>query len=139
MHHYCDYYGGTTMSRVRKVEGFSLVELMVVVGIIGIIGAIAYPSYQGYIQDTYHAQAQADVRLCALALDRFYSNGFTYAGGAAQCTLWSPSDGAEADRQYTLTVPTANATTYTIRATPVSGSCDGYCYELDADGSERTL
>ena len=64
-------------------QGFSLVELMVVVGIIGIIGAIAYPSYQGYIQDTYYAQAQADVRLCALQLDRFYANGFTYDGGAA--------------------------------------------------------
>lgn len=123
----------------KKMTGFSLIELMVVVGIIGIIGAIAYPSYQGYITDTYHAQAQADVRICALSLDRFYSNGFTYAGGAAQCTLWSPADGAQGARQYTLTVPTANATTYTIRATPVSGTCGGYCYELDADGTTRVL
>lgn len=122
-----------------KMQGFSLIELMVVVGIIGIIGAIAYPSYQGYIQDTYHAQAQGDTRICALTLERFYSNGFTYAGGEAGCTLWSPADGPEASRQYTLTVPTANATTFTIRATPVSGTCNDFCYELDADGSERTL
>ena len=121
-----------------KMKGFTLIELMVVVGIIGIIAAIAYPSYQGYIRDTYHAQAQADARLCALALDRFYSNGFTYVGGAGQCTLWSPADGAEDDRQYTLTLPTLTATTYTIRAAPRSGTCDGYCYELDANGRERT-
>jgi type IV pilus assembly protein PilE len=122
-----------------KIKGFSLIELMVVVGVIGIISAIAYPSYQGYIQDTYHGQAQADVRICALSLDRFYSNGFTYVGGAAQCTLWSPSDGLQASRQYTLTVPTADASTYTIRATPVDGSCNDRCYELDADGTTRVL
>ena len=127
------------MNEHKKMHGFSLIELMVVVGIIGIISAIAYPSYQGYITDTYHAQAQADARICALSLDRFYSNSFTYVGGSANCTLWSPADGAQASRQYTLTVPVANTTTYTIRATPVSGTCGGYCYELDADGTSRVL
>ena len=121
------------------MKGFSLIELMVVVAIIGVISAIAFPSYQGYIQTTYQAQAQADVRICALAMDRFYSNGFTYVAGEGQCTLWSPADGLVGARQYTLTVPTATTTTYTIRATPVSGSCDGLCFELDADGTTRVL
>ena len=47
-----------------KIKGFSLIELMVVVGVIGIISAIAYPSYQGYIQDTYHGQAQIGRASC---------------------------------------------------------------------------
>ncbi len=123
-----------------KMKGFSLVELMVVVGVIGIIGAIAYPSYQGYIQDTYFAQAGADVRLCASELERFNSNNnFDYRGGDARCTLWSPSDGPFASRQYTLTVPTLTRNDFTIRATPVGGTCDPGCIELDADGTERVL
>ncbi|MFT7220737.1 MAG: type IV pilus assembly protein PilE [Candidatus Azotimanducaceae bacterium] len=130
--------GGKHMNRA-DMKGFSLIELMVVVAIIGVISAIAFPSYQGYIQTTYHGQAQADVRICALAMDRFYSNGFTYVNGAVQCTLWSPSDGVVGARQYTLTVPTATTTTYTVRATPVSGTCGGLCYELDADGTTRVL
>ena len=122
-----------------KMKGFSLVELMVVVGIIGIISAIAYPSYQGYISDTYAAQAQADVRLCGLQLENFYSNGFTYVGGGAACTLWSPSDGTFAARHYTLTVPTLTQNNYTIRAEPIGGTCDPGCMELDADGTSRVL
>jgi type IV pilus assembly protein PilE len=120
-----------------KMKGFSLIELMIALAIIGVISAIAYPSYQGYIQDTYHAQAQADVKTCGLALDRFYPNAFTYVGGGAQCTLWSPSSGTDAAKRYTLAV-TADAPgqTYSIVATPVSGTCDDMCYSLQADGTE---
>jgi len=120
-----------------RIKGFTLVELMVVVAIIGVIAAIAYPSYRNYISDTYRAQAVADLRLCALALDRFYSNGFTYVGGAEQCDLWSPSDGAQADRQYTLTLETLTRNDYRIRATPVAGGCP--CIELDADGTQAEV
>ena len=52
-------------------KGYTLVELMVVVAIIGILGSIAYPSYQSYTCDTYKAQAVADLRVCALQMDRY--------------------------------------------------------------------
>ena len=132
-HNVCTIASGDDM----KMKGFSLIELMIALAIIGVISSIAYPSYQGYIQDTYHAQAQADVKACGLALERFYGNGFTYVGGAAACTLWSPASGAEASREYSLVV-TANAPgqAYSIKATPVSTICDGSCYTLQSDGTE---
>ena len=125
---------------VMNMKGFSLVELMIALAIIGVISAIAYPSYQGYIQDTYHGQAQADVKACALALDRYYPNAFTYVGGGTECTLWSPASGTEAARQYTLAVTAvAPGQTYTITATPVSGTCNNLCYSLQADGTESVF
>ena len=120
-----------------KIKGFSLVELMIALAIIGVISSIAYPSYQSYIRDTYHGQAQADVKSCGMALEGFYATGFTYLGGEARCTLWSPASGTEASRQYTLAVaPTPLRQTYTITATPVSGSCNGRCFTLQSDGTE---
>lgn len=120
----------------KKARGFSLVELMIVVAIIGVISAIAYPSYQGYIEDSFFASMQGDVKVCALTLDRLYTNNFTYAGLDSNCTLWSPADGAQANSRYTLSVPTATASAYQICAEPVSGDCEGRCFRFNSDGSE---
>ena len=119
------------------MKGFSLIELMVVVGLAGVIGALAYPRYLGYVADTYRARAVADMQICALALDRYYANVFTYVNGAGECTLWSPADSHPANKEYTLTLQNLSRNDYTIRATPVSGVCP--CIELDASGDRAEI
>ena len=120
-----------------KSRGYTLIELMVVVAIIGIIAAIAYPSYRGYITSTYQAQALADLKVCSLKLDKFYSNDFTYVGAdtAGVCTLWSPSDGPSSNKKYTLSYQTLTKENYVIRATPVD---TGECVQLSADGTKSS-
>ena len=119
-------------------KGFSLVELMVTVAIIGVVAAIAYPSYQGYIQDTYAAQASSDLRGCAMALERYYSEGFTYVGADTNtiCNTNSPTEGTA---QYTISYETLTSTAFMIRATPVGGSCgSGDCIELNERGDQTS-
>ncbi len=127
-----------------NARGYSLIELLVVVAIIGIIAAVAYPSYQGYMRDTYRGQAVADLKQCSLALDRFYSNGFTYVGatidddGTEICYQWSPSDTDSTNARFELSFPggtNPSRVGYTIRATEVDGDC---VINLTQDGTQTT-
>lgn len=122
-----------------KSNGCVLVEIVIVVAIIGVVASIVYPSYQGYISDTYRAQAASDLKACGMALERFYSNDFTYIGADTNtiCNTNSPTDGVA---QYIITYESLTATAYSIRATPVGESCSGdNCIQLSQTGDQTTL
>lgn len=101
-------------------QGFSLVELMIVVAIVGIISSIAYPSYSEYIQRGHRAEARAALLQSAQWLERAATATGTYPLAAAFPTTLTkvPSN------RYTIAMPAASSTTqgYTLTATPKSGT-----------------
>jgi len=76
----------------RKDEGFTLVELLVVVVIIGVLVAIAIPMYGSYRKGAANKSAQSDVRGGITAVEQYYAeNGNTYpttvTGGTGNTAL----------------------------------------------------
>ena len=63
---------------MKKNNGFTLIELMVVVAIIGVLGAVAYPSYTSYMKKSARADAKVGLVKLADKQERFYLQNNKY-------------------------------------------------------------
>ena len=68
--------------RTRE-EGFTLVELLVVIIIVAILAGIAIPTFIGQRQKAYDAAAKSLVRNARTAIETFYVDNGTFVGATA--------------------------------------------------------
>ena len=61
-----------------KVRGFSLIELMIVVGIVGILAAIAYPSYNESVLKGRRAEGRTALTDLMIQQERYMTQNGTY-------------------------------------------------------------
>ncbi len=130
------------MSRTaRRAQGITLMELMITLAIVAILTAIAYPSYQVYVRKSNRTDATRTLTLDAQALERCYSQNFTYLG----CPTVTTSATASPNGYYSVIIPAAtlSANSYVITATPAPGSVqsnDAQCasFSLDNSGTQTS-
>jgi len=63
---------------LNKREGFTLVELLIVVAIIGILAAIAIPQFAAYRARAYCSQVKSDLANLAIAEEAYYTDNNAY-------------------------------------------------------------
>lgn len=100
----------------KKVNGFTLIEVMIVVAIVGILAAVAIPSYLDSLRKSRRSDATTSLTRIQLAQETYRLNHATYGNITDLGIGTSSSDG-----YYTLNITGNNATAYTATATAVSG------------------
>lgn len=106
-----------------KQQGFTLIEILIVIAILGIIAAIAVPTWDSQIRKGRRADAVVAATQAAQALERCFTRADSYerAQGCGVDALDTPNS---PDGYYVVMVPDASVTvsTYEIQVRPATAA-----------------
>ena len=127
-----------------KHQGFTLIELMIVVAIVGILAAIVVPSYGEYIRRTKLTDGTAVLADFRIRLEQYYQDNRSYgpvAGGACGVVPPTPAQTVSHAFSYACVVGAA-VDTYGVTASNVAGIGLGevgdYTYTLNEQNVRST-
>ena len=124
------------MKIVNKQNGFTLIELMIVVAIIGILAGIAIPAYNDYLIKSRITHATSGLSAKRVQMEQFFQDNhvFYQAAAGAVPEVSSPACATDNSNKYfNFTCPTPSATTYTLTATG-KAQMSGFIYTVDQSG-----
>ena len=118
----------------RLQQGFTLIELMIVVAIIGILASIAVPSYQDYVKKGKAAEATSILADLRIKMEQCFQDNRSYAACSAFC---APASGA-VNFSYSCTAA-PDALTYQINAAGVAAKdMTGFAFSVNQDNAKTS-
>ena len=100
---------------MKKVQqGFTLIELMIVVAIIGILAAVALPAYQDYTQKARVSEIVLAASQCRTSISETYQTA--NAGAAPGANGWGCNEGVANPTQFVASVTTDGNGVITVTA-----------------------
>ena len=123
--------------RTDTNRGFTLLELMIVIGLLAILAVIALPSYSEYVVRTKLRSGTEGLSSFRSVLEQAYQDTRSYRNDAdSACRIATyPTD------NFTLTCAATSDVLYTLTASSldsVSGAAGSYVYTLNQDGATKT-
>jgi type IV pilus assembly protein PilE len=105
---------------LRRLAGFTIIELMIVVGVASVLALVAYPSFMDSLRKGRRAEAMASLAQVQQAQERWRANNNSYANNA-KLTSGLGIETSTPSGLYVLNIDAATATGYTATATAVTG------------------
>src|ERR1700682_5659303 len=106
--------GTVSQAAPHRARGFTLIEMMIVVGVIGILAAIAIPNYSDYVRRGKIIEATQRLSEARTKLEQWFLDNRTYVGGCAEPP--QRLGGLGGHSPFSLACATPPGLTYTMTA-----------------------
>lgn len=94
-------------------RGFTLTEVMVVMGVVAILAAIAIPAYSSFILKSHRDDAKTALATLQMAQEKYRGNNLSYATTLSDLGLTTASPSG----YYTIAIQSAAVSAYEANAT----------------------
>jgi type IV pilus assembly protein PilE len=132
---------------VKRVRGFTLLEVMIVCVIVGILAAIVLPSYQNQLRKSRRASAESHLMDIASRQQQYLLDNRQYAANLAALGMTTPS---EVSTYYTINacdtssvcVVAGTPPSFTVTATPIGSQAldlSGAALSVDNSGAKLPI
>jgi prepilin-type N-terminal cleavage/methylation domain-containing protein len=132
----------SAMNQRRRSNGFTLIEVMIVVAIVAILAAVAIPSYRDYILRGQLVDGTTILSTVRADMERYYQDNRKYiavGGFVPPCASIDPTTRTQGKFVVTCTTTDVPQQTFLLTATATSGSALNFAYSVDQRDNRSTV